>query len=192
MDTARNRHPLGTLTRDEGLGLRYICSTYRKCCITSMHCTLCAHRDLFPFPLHKDVQRIQTQILAYISLLQSLEAIPGVSLLPMKRHPRGPDLFGNEERDNGRDLAAQQHTVEQRHVAIKYCTPCQMWRIQEHGDILAGCHKAKVVSFEVYINGRLLLGASWHSHVSKLQTVSGHKGTPQSSRAQSALMFGPL
>ena len=123
MDTARNHHLLGTPVRDGGLGLRYICWAYRRHFITNMQNTLCAHPDLFPVPLDKGIPRTHTPILTYVSLLQSLGAIPGVSLLPVKRRPGGLDLFDSEETDDGRLLDDQQPTMGQRDIAIKYCSP---------------------------------------------------------------------
>ena len=74
------RAQLVNFVRDGGLGLRYIYWAYRRRFITSMQHTLRARPDLFPFPLDKGVPRTQTPLLAYVPLLQSLGAIPGISL----------------------------------------------------------------------------------------------------------------
>ena len=105
METSRNHHLPGTPVRDRGLGLRYIYWAYRKRFITSMQHTLRTHPDLFPFPLDIGVPHTQTPLLAYVALLQSLGAIPGISLQPVKRRPGGPELFDSEDTEDGRLLA---------------------------------------------------------------------------------------
>ena len=101
--------------------MRYVYSAYRRRFITILQHALCAHPNLFFFQLDKGILRTQTPLFAYVSLLLSLGAILGVSLLTMKPCLGGPDFFNGEERDDGRLLAAQQPTMGQPHVAIKCC-----------------------------------------------------------------------
>ena len=168
METSRNHHLLGTPVRDGGLALRYIYWAYRRRFITSMQHTLRTHPHLFPLPLDKSVPRTQTPLLAYVSLLQSLGAIPGISLQPVKRHPCRPELFDSEDTEDGQLLAAQQPTVGQPHIAMKYCSPSLVWHIQGHGDNPPGFTRTEVCGCEVYTNGRPPVGNSWHSDGTKL------------------------
>ena len=192
METSRNHHLMGTPVRDGGLGLRYIYRAYRRRFITSMQHTLRAHPDLFPFPSDKGVPRIQTPLLAYVSLLQSLGAIPGISLQPMKQRPCGPDLFDSEDTEDSPLLAAQQPRVGQPDIAIKYCSPFPVWHIQEHGDTPTGFKRTEVCGYEVYTNEKPPVGNSWHSDGSKLLVTPDCQGSPQGSRAGIALTCGPF
>ena len=192
METSRNHHLLGTPVRDGGLGLQYIYWAYRRRFITSMQHTLRAHPDLFPFPLDKCVPRTQTPLLAYVSLLQSLGAIPGISLQPMKRRPCGPELFDSEDAEDGRLLAAQQPIVGQPDIAMKYCSPSPVWHIQEHGDTPTGFKRTEVCGYEVYTNEKPPEGNSWHNDGSKLLVTPDCQGSPQGSRAGMALTCGPF
>ena len=160
MQTSRNHHLLGTPVRDGGLGLRYIYWAYRRRFITSMQHTLRTHPDLFPFPLDKGVPRTQTPLLANVSLLQSLRAIPTISLEPVKRRACGPELFDSEDTEDGRLLVAQQPVVEQLDIAMKYFSPSPMWHIQEHGDTPPGFTRTEVCGYDVYTNGRHPVGYS--------------------------------
>ena len=153
METSRNHHLMGTPVRDGGLGLRYIYWAYRRRFITSMQHTLRAHPDLFHFPLDKGVPRTQTPLLAYVSLLQSLGAIPGIFLQPMKRRPCGPELFDSEDTEDGRLLASQQPTVGQPDIAMKYCSPSPVWHIQEHGDTPTGFKRTEVCGYDTCTTG---------------------------------------
>ena len=58
-----------------------------------MQLAMRVHPELFPYPLEAPVPRTQTPMLTYAALLQSMGAMPGVSLQPMRRRPGGPDLF---------------------------------------------------------------------------------------------------
>ena len=156
-----------------------------------MQHTVRAHPDLFPFPLDKGILRTETPILAYVSRLQSLGAIPRVSLRPVKRRRGGPDLFRSEETNDRRLLAAQQPRVGQPDVAIKYSSP-SLVPPKNTATSQPGFHNTEVASCEVYVNGRPQLGDSWHNNGSELQMVADHQGTPQSSRAGLALTCGPF
>ena len=192
METSSNHHLLGTPVRDGGLGLRYIYWAYHKRFITSMQHTLRAHPDLFPFLLDKVVPCTQTPLLAYVSLLQSLGAIPGISLQPVKRRPCGPELFDSEDTEDGRLLVAQQPKVGQPFIAMKYCSPSPVWYIHEHGGTPTGFKSPEVCGYEVYTNETPPVGNSWHSDGRKLLVTPDCQGSPQGSRAGMALTCGPF
>ena len=84
-----------------------------------MQQAMCAHPELVPVPPSAPVPRIQTPMLTYVALLQSLGAMPGVSLQPMHRRQGGPDLYDSEDAEDGRLLAAQQPTVGQPNFALE-------------------------------------------------------------------------
>ena len=111
--------PPGHPITDGGLRLWYIYWAYHRRFIISIQHTLRAHPGLFPLPLDKDVPRTETPTLAYVSLLQSLGAIPGLSLMPVTGCPGGPDLFDSEETGSGRLLAAENPIVGQLDIAMK-------------------------------------------------------------------------
>ena len=116
METSRNRRYLSTPVQQGGLGLpfrsiRSIYWAFRRRFITSMQHTIRVHPQLFPYPLNQAVPRTQTPIFTYVTLLQSLGAIPGVSMASIQRRPCGPDLIDSEDTEDGRLLSAQMPTV---------------------------------------------------------------------------------
>ena len=148
MKTSRNRHHLSTPVQQEGLGLRSIYWAYRRRFITSMQHTIRVHPSLFPYPLNQAVPRTQTPILTYVTLLQSLGAILGVSMTPIQRRPCGPDLIDSEDTEDGRLISAQMPTVGQPGIAIKYGSPAQLWRTLDHGEVPRGFSRKIICGFE--------------------------------------------
>ena len=118
METSKNCHQLSTLVQQGGLGLRSIYWAYRRRFITSMQHTIRVHASLFPYPLNQAMPRTQTPILTYVTLLQSLGAIPGFSMTPIQRRPCGLDLIDSEDTEDGRLISAQMPTVGQPEIAI--------------------------------------------------------------------------
>ena len=96
------------------------------------------HPELFPFPLDVPVPRTQTPILTYVALLQSMGAMPGVSLQLVRRRQGGPNLYHSEDNEDGRLLAAQQPTVDQPYMARKYHSYSPATAVPEYGDVPAG------------------------------------------------------
>ena len=118
--------------------MRQIYWAYRRKYVTSMQQAMRAHRDLYPFPLATPVPHTQTPMLTYVALLQSMGAMPGVSLQPMQRRLGGPNLYDSEDTEGGRLLAAQQPTVAQPECLDNITlTPLPVWR-QTMGRSLKG------------------------------------------------------
>ena len=84
MEATKNHHLLGTPPEEAGMGVRQIYRAYIRKYVTSMRQAMHAHPELFPFPLDAPVPRTQTPILTYVALLQSMGAMPGISLQPMQ------------------------------------------------------------------------------------------------------------
>ena len=94
-----------------------------------------AHLELFPFPLSAPVPRTQTSMLTYVALLQSMGAVPGVSLQPLRRRPRGLDLYDSEDTEDGRLLAAQRPTIGQPDFARKNYSYSPAAAVPNYGEL---------------------------------------------------------
>ena len=119
-------------------------------------------------PLGAPVPHTQTPMLNCVALLQSMGAMHGVCLQPMRRRPGGLDLYDSEDTEDGRLLAAQQPRVGQPEVARKYHSYSRAAAVPDYGDVPDGYTKTKVLGFEVYTKVRPPLEGEWHSDGSKL------------------------
>ena len=117
MNATMNHHMLGSLPKELGMGVQQVYSAYMCKYVTSMQQAMRAHWELLPSPLGAPVPRTQTPMLTYVALLQSMGAMSGVSLQPMRRRSGGPDLYDGEDTEDGRPLAAEQPTVGQPDIA---------------------------------------------------------------------------
>ena len=167
METSKNRHLLSTPVHQGGLGLRSIYRAYRRRSIASMQYTIRVHAPLFLYPLNRAVPHTQAPILTYVALLQSLGAIPGVSMTPIQRRPCGPDLIDSEDTEDGRMITAQRPTVGNLEIAIEYGSQAQMWRTLDHGEVPRGFSRRVICGFETLTNDQVPTGQSWHSDGSK-------------------------
>ena len=113
-----------------------------------MQHTIPVHAPLFPYPLNQVVPRTQTPILTYVTLLQSLGAIRGLSMTPIQRRPCGPDLIDSEDTEDGRLISAQMPTIGHPEIAIKYGSPTQLWCTLDHGEVLRGSSRRIIYGFE--------------------------------------------
>ena len=190
MEATLNHHLLGTPPKKGGMGVGHLYRAYRRKYMTSMQQAMRAHPELFPFPLDAPVSRTQTPILTYVALLQSMGAMPGVSLQPVWRRPGGPNLYDSEDIEDGRLLAAQQPTVGQLDVARKYHSYSPATTVPDYGDVPEGYTKTQVSGLEVYTQGLPPSDGEWHRDGSKLVVQPVYADSHGGPRAGMAITCG--
>ena len=120
-EATMNHHMRGTPPKEGGMGVgNYIGpidATRLPAC--GMQCTHITPGAV-PFP-RECTYRLQPNTHAHVRrLVQSMGALPGVSLQPMCQLPGGPNPYNSEDTENSGLLAAQHPTVGQPDFARKY------------------------------------------------------------------------
>ena len=82
-----NHHMPGTPPKQGGMGVQQMYWEYRRKYVSSMQLAVRVHPEPFSYPLGAPVPCTQTPILTYVALLQSMTAMPRVSLQPIRYRP---------------------------------------------------------------------------------------------------------
>ena len=85
-----------------------------------MQQTVRHQHQAFRVSLNTPVERSQTPFLAYVTLLNSMGAISGISLKDPFRRPAGPILIDSEDKEDGRMMHNQMAPVGQEDIAHRY------------------------------------------------------------------------
>ena len=79
------------------MGLHQLYWAYQRRFITTMQQTVRHQHQAFRVSLNTSVERSESPFLAYVTLLNSMGAISGISLKHPRRRPAGPSLIERED-----------------------------------------------------------------------------------------------
>ena len=153
MVSGRNTKQLSAPVSCGGMGLHQMYWAYRRRFITTTQQTIRHHHQAFRVYLNASVERTQAPFLAYVTLLNSMGAISGISLQHPRRRPGGPSLIDSEDTEDGRMIHNQMAPVGQEDIAHRYGLAKPRWHVLEGGQFPAGYRLTVVGGCEVYTNG---------------------------------------
>ena len=112
MVPGRNAKQLTAPVACGGMGLHQLYWAHRQRFITTMQQTIRHQHRAFCFSLNNQTERIQTPFLAYVTLLNSIGAISGISLQQPRRRPARPNLIDSEDTEDGHMIRNQMSVVD--------------------------------------------------------------------------------
>ena len=96
-----------------------------------MQQTVRHQHQAFQVSLNTPVERSHTPFLAYVTLLNSMGAISGISLKHPRRRPAGPSLIDSEDTEDGRMIHNQMAPVGQEDITHRYGLANTRWHVLE-------------------------------------------------------------
>ena len=142
--------------------------------------------------MNASVERTQAPFFAYVTLLNSMGAISGISLQHPRRRTGWPRLIDSEDTQDGRMIHNQMAPVGQEDLAHRYGLAKPRWHVVEGGQVPAAYQLIVVGGREVYTNGCEPQGTTWYTDGSKKGDPAGMGGATADCRAGFGLHCGPL